>query len=243
MKQAAVTCIFCSAGGGRPSVAHIVPESLGGNGAPIGRPGATCDACNQYFGQKVESKALRSFPFIGFRVLHSVPSKKGAMPSMAITVGTVHATGRSGFLALEPRSQNIAGLVATGDMSQLRFIAEVNEPLAVCRMLLKIGLEKLGKHFYEVAVSERVKAARELARRPKRGEHWWFIIRGRPEKYCLSSEAPPEFSVEILERGSVLISTMHMTGISTMVPLEPRASPSEMDELPEPEFRTVLVVC
>lgn len=243
VKQAAVTCIFCSAESGRPSVAHIVPESLGGNGAPIGRPGATCDACNQYFGQKVESKALQSFPFIGFRVLHGVPSKKGAMPSMATTVGTVHATGRSGFIALEPRNQNIAGLVAAGEISQLRVIAEVNEPLAVCRMLLKIGLEQLGKHFYEVAVSERVQAAREFARRPKRGEQWWFIIRGRPDEYCLRSEAPPEFSVEIVERGGVLISAMHMTGISTMVPLEPRASPPEVGELPEPEFRTVLAVC
>lgn len=238
-----MTCIFCSDDGGPPSVAHIVPESLGGNGAPIGRPGVTCHGCNQYFGQKVESKALRSFPFIGFRVLAGVPSKKGTMPSMAATAGSVHSTRRPGVVEFEPRTQDVAGLVAAGGMSQFRVIAEVTEPLAVCRMLLKIGLEQLGKHFYEVALSERVGAAREFARRPKRGERWWFIIRSRPEEYVLGYEASPEFSVEIVEREGVLISAMHMTGVSTMVPLEPRASPPAVGELPEPEFRTVLVVC
>jgi hypothetical protein len=66
---------------------------------------------------------------------------------------------------------------------------------------------------------------------------------GRPEEYCLRSEAPPEFTVEIVERGGVLISAMHMTGISTTVQLEPRAWPSEVSELPKPEFITVLAVC
>lgn len=73
MNEERVPCIFCSAKDGPHSIAHVVPESLGGNNAPVGRPGATCSACNQYFGQKVESKALRSFPFIGFRVLAGSP--------------------------------------------------------------------------------------------------------------------------------------------------------------------------
>ena len=91
-----VTCIFCSTERSYRSIAHIVPESLGGKRSPIGRPGVTCDACNQYFGQKVESKALRSFPFIGFRVLTGVSSKKGTMPSMGTSIVDVHATGKLG---------------------------------------------------------------------------------------------------------------------------------------------------
>ena len=101
-------------------------------GALIGRPGVTCDACNQYFGQKVESKALRSFPFIEFRVLAGIPSKKGAMPSMATTIGDVHATGRMGIVELQPRTTEVASRIVTGEVSQLRLLAEVTEPLAVC---------------------------------------------------------------------------------------------------------------
>lgn len=243
MNELTVPCMFCSAKGGRHSVAHIVPESLGGNGAPIGRPGVTCDECNQYFGQKVESKALRSFPFIGFRVLTGIPSKKGAKPSVATSLGAIQATGRPGVVELQPHNQEITRQVAAKELRQLRVLAEVTEPMAVCRMLLKIGLEQMGKHYYEVATSERVRTAREFARHPKRGERWWFILQSKPEDYILGAGATSEFSIEIVEREGVLFSAMHMTGVSTLVPLEQTALPPASGELPEPEFRTVLVVC
>jgi hypothetical protein len=110
-------------------------------------------------------------------------------------------------------------------------------------MLLKIGLEQLGKHFYEVAISDRVLAARQFARRPGRGDRWWFILQSKPNEYVFGSEAPREFSVEIVEREGVLVSVLHMTGISSMIPLEPTALPPAAGELPEPEFRTVWAVC
>jgi len=46
----AVNCIFCKQEALSKTVAHIIPESLGGKNSPVGRPGVTCDACNQYFG-------------------------------------------------------------------------------------------------------------------------------------------------------------------------------------------------
>lgn len=238
-----VNCIFCSADGNSFSVAHIVPESLGGKGSAIGRSGVTCDKCNQYFGQKVESKALRSFPFNGFRVIAGIPTKKGAMPSMRTSIGTAHATGIFGRIELETRTEALTHLVHTGEVNQLRIIAEITEPLAVCRMLLKIGLEQLGKHFYKVALSERVKAARSFARRPKRGERWWFIVRCNPQEYVPLNATPYESSIEIAERKGTLVSVMHIPGISTIVPLESRAVPPEEGELPEPEFRTVIAIC
>lgn len=238
-----MNCLFCSAEGGQTSLAHIVPESLGGKGSAIGRPGVTCDACNQYFGQKVESKALRSFPFAGFRVLTGVPSKKGIMPSMRSSIGTIQATGRLGTVELEPRTEDLGKLVAIGDVTQLRVIAEVTEPLPVCRMLLKIGLEQLGKHFYEVAASDRVRAAREFARRPRRGEDWWFVLKSDPEEYISHAAPPFESSIEIVEREGILISVMHMPGISTMVPLERKASPPQKGVLAEPTYRTVVATC
>lgn len=165
------------------------------------------------------------------------------MPSMATTIGTVHATGIRHHLELEPRTTDLAKLVASGRVSQLRVIAEVTEPLAVCRMLLKIGLEQLGKHFYEVAASERVRTAKEFARRPRRGERWWFILRSTPEEYVLRNTSRPESSIEIVEHDGVLLSAMHLPGVSTMVPLEQKALPPAAGELPEPEFRTVVALC
>ncbi|AEG00659.1 HNH endonuclease [Methylomonas methanica] len=238
-----MSCIFCSSEGTYQSVAHIVPESLGGKTSPIGKPGVTCDACNQYFGQKVESKALQSFPFSGFRVLTGVPSKKGTMPKIQTTAGVVHATGNSGVVQLEPRSDELRRLINSGKVNQLRIIAEVTEPLAVCRTLLKIGLEQLGKHFYEVATSERVRAARDFARRPARSEHWWFIIQANPVKYVSGAHQYTNSSIEIIEREGVLISVLHLLGVSTMIPLEQGTLPPEPRELPEPEYRIIIAKC
>jgi len=102
------------------------------------------------------------------------------MPFMKSSIGDIHATGNLGTLELEPRNEELGHLVAEAEVTQLRLIAEVTEPLAVCRLLLKIGLEQLGKSFYEVSVSERVRAAREFARRPKPGDGWWFLVVASP---------------------------------------------------------------
>lgn len=110
-------------------------------------------------------------------------------------------------------------------------------------MLLKIGLEQLGKRFYEVATSDRVLAARHFARRPGRGDRWWFILQCKPNEYVFGSEVPREFSAEIFERAGVLFSALHMTGVSSLTPLESKALPPAVGELPEPEFRTVWAVC
>lgn len=237
-----MTCIFCSKAESFETLAHIVPESLGGKHSPIGAAGVTCDACNQYFGQKVESKALSSFPFIGFRVLTGVPSKKKKMPSIKTSIGNIYATAKSNIVELEARCQDLHKSVINGQVTQFRLIAEVTEPLAVCRMLLKIGLEQLGKHFYEVAISERVQAAREFARSPKRDNDWWFIIRSNPDK-LLDRTKFSDSSIEIVEHQGKLISVLHLPGISTMTPLERSVYPPTKEYLPEPEYRIIYVTC
>jgi hypothetical protein len=162
---------------------------------------------------------------------------------MGVSIGDIHATGKLGTIELEPRTEDLCRLVASGEVTQLLVIAEVTEPLAVCRMLLKIGLEQLGKHFYEVAASQRVRAAREFARRPRRGDSWWFLLRTTPEDYVLGNTPPSESSIEIVEHEGILVSVMHMPSMSTMIPLERGALPPENGDLPEPEYRTVFAVC
>jgi len=238
-----VTCIFCRNESDSRNIGHIVPESLGGKNSPIGKTGVTCDACNQYLGQKVEAKALQSFPFVGYKVIAGIPSKHGAMASVQASIGTIRATGRFGIFELYPRSVELGKRVGAGEVTQLRILAEVTEPLAVCRMLLKIGLELLGKHFYEVAISDRVAAACDFARRPKRGNSWWFLLRSNPEDYLLKKDDPSDSAIEIRECEGVLVTVMHLSGMSAMIPLETGTLPPSKKELSEPEYRTIWAVC
>lgn len=237
------TCIFCQSNGPFASTSHIIPESLGGSLSPIAPPGITCDGCNQYFGQKVELTALASFPFSVYRLLNSIPTKKGKMTSIPATLGRIHASGIPGLLELEPRNQAISEKVMTDEITSFRILAEVTEPLAVCRMLLKIGLEVLAKHFRDVATSARVQDAVRYARSPKRGEHWWFSLYANPEEVIEGNQDPQEEipSIEIMERGGVLCSALLLPGITTLTPLEP-CNPTPLNP-DDPLMRLIWSVC
>jgi hypothetical protein len=233
-------CVFCGSEGPSDSVAHIIPKSLGGPQSPVGRPGATCDQCNQYFGQKVEEAALRSFPFGIYRVLASIPTKKGKMPATSATLGQISGGGQHGFISIAARSSDAEQGIADGRITQCRVLAEITEPLAVCRLALKVGIEMLAKHYYEVAISPRVAAAREFARRPRRGGEWWAIVWADPAALLaeLNSDAP-ESEVEVFEHQGCLTSVLRLPGVAVFVPLEEGTEPPPPTQLPEPEYRIV----
>jgi hypothetical protein len=157
-------------------------------------------------------------------------------------LGQVEASGAPGIIQLEPRNDQLKSLVETGRVSQFHLIAEVTESLAVVRMLLKIGLEQLGKYYYDVAVSDRVDEARAFARRPGRGDNWWFVLCAEPSE-ILDTKVQGESAIEIREQEGVLVSVMRLPGITTIVPLEKRALPPTQGSLPEPLYRIIQVVC
>ncbi len=237
-----LSCIFCGSNDASSSIAHIVPESLGGRNAPTGRPGVSCDRCNQYFGQKVESKALQSFPFIVYRLMNGIPSKKGRFVRMDTELGQIESSTTSGVIELDPQNDQVRTSIEQGQTSKFHLIAEVTEPLAVVRMLLKIGLEQLGKHFYNIAISDRVSEARDFARRPGRGDSWWFIIYINPGE-LLHASTQDNTSIEISEQDGVLISVMRLPGVTTFTPLEKRALPPTKKDLPPPIFRIIHAKC
>lgn len=103
-------------------------------------------------------------------------------------------------------------------------------------MLLKIGLELLAKHSYEVAISPRVNKARKFARHPGRGDRWWFSIYSDPSELLLQRPRR-ENAVEIFERDDRLFSTLSMPGVVTLVPLEDEASVLSVADYPEPHYR------
>jgi hypothetical protein len=238
MTEHSVSCIYCGYRNQATSVAHIVPESLGGKNSPTVDLGVVCHKCNQYFGQKVEAKALVSFPFIAYRAFAGVPSKKGKDVSVSTTIGNVKSGNGPRGIVVIPRSDEISEKLQQGEVTQFRLIAQVSEPRAVCQMLLKVGIELLAKHHYEVAASERLSAAREFARRPRRGARWWAILCCIPEDIFAASEGTNE--IEITEIHSVLFFVMRLTGVQAMIPLEHAELESE---LPEPEFMMVRAVC
>jgi hypothetical protein len=231
-----LACIYCGTRGASTSIAHIIPASLGGTFSPIAPSGVVCDARNQYFGQKVESAALASFPFRELRTFLGMPTKKGKMTHLESTLGRIHSTGVPGCIQIEPRDAASAEAIVRGSVSQFRIPAEVSEPIAVCRMLLKIGLEMLGKYLYDIAISERLDSARAFARRPSRGSKWYFILLSQPSM-LFASHSPWE--VEIREIQGVLCSVVRMPSAMALVPLENGSLPPSDVELAAPEYRIV----
>lgn len=236
-------CIFCGSRSPSRSISHIVPESFGGQHSPVASSGTTCDRCNQYFGQKVEASALRSFPFSAIRLMTGIPSKKGSMSSIETTLGRIQGVrDRPLSLELEPRSERLAHRVVNGEFDQVRILAEVTEPLAVCRMLLKMGLELLAKHFYDVAISDRFREARQFARQPARGARWWCILQSDPHE-LLGHRVAEQPAIEIVEAQDVITFVFRFPGITAMVPLEANTESPSMFDLSEPEYRIVLALC
>ncbi|GLQ93422.1 hypothetical protein GCM10007901_23730 [Dyella acidisoli] len=165
------------------------------------------------------------------------------MTSISATLGRIYASGIPGLLELAPRNHTILEKVMTDEITSFRVVAEVTEPLAVCRMLLKMGLELLAKHLYDVAVSARVQDAIRYARSPTRGEHWWFSVYANPEDVVevhqgLQKGIP---SIEIVERGGVLCSALLLPGITTLTPLE-RCNPTPLNP-DDALMRLIWAVC
>lgn len=236
-------CVFCGVEVLNQSVSHIVPESLGGSNSPVCPPGVTCHSCNQYFGQKVEALALKSFPFDALRLFYGVPSKKGRMFATDSLLGKVRSAGIRNRIEVEPRDGYTSEKLDRGQITQLRIPAEVTEPLAVCRLLLKIGIELLAKNYPETVRSERLSEARTFARRPQRNSKWWFIFRSEPSELFADFDDFQEWSMEVREVRSQLCSIVRLPTMHSLIPLEGGSLPPPPGELMEPVFRTVWAKC
>jgi hypothetical protein len=168
-------CIFCRGESVAKRVEHILPESLGGKDWAELLPGIVCDSCNQYFGAKVEALALGSYPFLPFRVLLGIPTKRRRSPTMEHPMGIIRS-GSLGNIELIPRDGEIAEDITAGHITKFLIPAVPENPLAVCRLLLKMGIEVIGKDSVETALQSKYNEARTFARCPSRGARWWFII-------------------------------------------------------------------
>ena len=238
------TCIFCQQPAIGASVSHILPASLGGGAWACLPDGVVCGQCNQYFGEKVENLALQSFPFLPFRVFLGIPTRKGKSPKMATRLGEVRGSMKLGRIGLDPLNEKVEKSIHEGRITQLRILAEPTEPTAVCRMLVKMGIEVVAQDSPEDARGSKFDSARNFARFPGRGMAWWFVIStNHAELFSkfrngigirdwlsgvnLSVHQFDEFEIFRLQLMDMIIFT----------PLDIRVFSPDMREFPEPDYR------
>lgn len=173
-----MTCIFCKKPISSETVAHVIPQSLGGDGFRILPPGLECAACNQYFGSKVESLALSSFPFLPYRIFMQIPTAKRKSPKLQTPLGLLQCTGTPGVFGMDCAVGGVEQQFWADRQEGLVLIpAMCTQPLAVARLLLKMGIEAIAYSGANYALQKDLDEARQFARAPKNGTSWWFTMR------------------------------------------------------------------
>lgn len=239
-----MTCIFCQKPVVKASVSHILPASLGGEEWACLPQGLVCSKCNQYFGEKVENHALANFPFLPFRVFLGIPTRKKTAPQMPSSLGIVRANPNHGCIGLEPPNEKIEGAINNGRITQFRILAEPVEPVMVCRMLVKMGLEVVAVDSPDDARSHKFDSARMFARSPARGMGWWFFIKTSHAE--LFSKFRNGISIKDWINGVSLsihqfnefeVFRLQLLDMVIFTPLDARVLPPEMSDFPEPDHR------
>lgn len=244
-------CIFCKAEKGPFSAtAHILPEALGGKQWACLPPDLECNNCNQYFGAKVEGLALNSFPFLPFRLLLGIPTKKNNPPKMKTRLGTLKGSLFPGIIGLDPVSEKIEEAIVNGQITQLRILAEPTEPLAVCRLLLKMGLEAVANDSYDDAMDTKFDVARTFARKPHRGEKWWFLLHcdhdllfEKFKRGITLQDWVDEVKLEVIDIKGAEVFHVKLLDMSLIAPLEQKVIPHDLDILPKPDYCLFQVRC
>ena len=94
-------CLFCGTRTAPFSrVEHPIPESMGNDDLVLPH-GVVCDTCNQYFGSKIEAKALCSPPLDIERMAFAVRSKKGRVPNYRTDGFSLHSTGSTNHVVVK----------------------------------------------------------------------------------------------------------------------------------------------
>lgn len=227
-------CVFCLCEKeDQRSVEHIIPESLGGGDWAVLPPDTVCDSCNQYFGAKIESKVLQDYPFNVLRLFSSVRTKKKKWASVSHPIGKLFASPYDRVVGLDPIGGEVERQLLAGDRTQLRIIAETENPLLMCRFLLKIALECVARDSVIDAIRAKYAAARRFARNPQKGDSWWFMYRFDPTS---DGGQNKETQAEIVEIEDAEMGLITIYGCIFFVPLHPQIGYDPSD-LHEPEFR------
>lgn len=245
-----MNCIFCKQPAHGASVSHILPESLGGEQWACLPDGLVCSECNQYFGEKVESRALASFPFLPFRLLLGIPTKKGRAPTLRTHLGILRSDVSPGHIGIDPCSSEIETAINAGEISQIQILAEPSEPLAIARMLVRMGLEVVAADSRDDALDPKFDSARKFSRSPERGTNWWWFL--GIDHARLFAKFRDGIAVQEWQQGVSLsvhqfrecaVFRLQLLDMVIFTPLDIRVAPPDMSEFPEPDNRLFDVTC
>lgn len=161
-------------------------------------------------------------------------------------LGEIKSIGLEGKFGLDPSNKEIESFVNKGDLSTLYIPTDVSEPLALCRLLLKMGLQTVACDTLNDAFLQKFNDARVFARSPRRSSNWWFLlyidhqslfhkfIGGVSHREWYSNiklEVVTEFEAEIFH---LKLMDMHF-----ITPLESRVIPYNLDTLPQPDYQLI----
>ncbi|MGA2240291.1 MAG: HNH endonuclease [Candidatus Bathyarchaeia archaeon] len=206
-------------------VEHIWPESFGGSRLATAPEGSVCTSCNNYFSYEVERAALESFPFKFVRTLFGIPTKKRKLSYQENALGKFVGQPGGRFLYLDPSSKEDLSRMKPGDTFQLKLKTDPEDPIAVCRLLLKMGIELLAKMNLPEAFLAAYDSAREFARAPKRGSEWSFALTMDSDAFLKSFQkginAIEDFgaSMQILDHFGNAFILMEILGFKLLSPL------------------------
>jgi hypothetical protein len=162
--------------------------------------------------------------------------------------GRLRATGIPGVLGLDPGFADMRRL-RSGNAGRFTILAEVTEPLAVCRLLLKMGLEVVAADSVTDVAHPQFDAARTFARAPRTGSEWWFLLYMDHSALCATfrrglsvQEWLRSVRLEVSDIGGAEIFHLQFLDMDLIVPLEERIKPA-LDSLPEPEYRLIRAKC
>jgi len=149
-----------------------------------------------------------------------------------------------GQIGIEAATSEIEAAIEKGTISQVRILAEPTEPLAVCRMLVKMGLEVVAADSPDDVRDKRFDSARAFARAPARGTEWWWFMSTDHEQ--LFAKFRHGITIEDWVRGVSLsvhqfeqfeAFRLQLLDMVMLTPLDVRVRPPQTSEFPEPEYR------
>lgn len=180
MKPDGQKCIFCLATDKTFNRReHPIPESLGNNDLVLPQ-GIVCDACNQYFGSKIERDVLALAPFSVARVGQAVKNKGAQYPALQFGDLRIQSTGSWDNFRLRsdpPHSQLLR--MPDGRMLLNPTWADPND---LVRFLLKMGLELLVLSENVDPYHANFDSARQCARYGRFADRWDFSMGVYPDR-------------------------------------------------------------
>ena len=248
-------CLFCNNNGPFTRPEHIIPEALGNDDLILREK--VCDACNQFFGSKIENFVLSKTPLAFWRTYLGIRKKRSALPHVDLSqprrqkgrLPAIHDLHDNlvAFTCLDDYSVSVdiddkrmVREIINGTRRQFTFVFTPLVLSMLGRFFCKVGMELICLAEPERAYSDVFAQARQFARFGE-FDGLWPIFQFQSmslkdlKKRSLDSNGLIEevfcYDYRLLDLGGTYLLSTLTIGIDTWVI-------SLNDPFPTPEIRT-----